>query len=268
MIPQVADLLEEGKELREFLATLDESDFDRVTQFKDWTVNDVVLHLHASDVQAIASATDAGAYLALRRDIVAKRATGLSPIEEARSRYPGIKGRRLLARWSEHLEQLCVLLAAKDPASRLQWGGPDMGVRMFTTARQMETWAHGQAIYDLMAKERVVRPRIKNVAVIGVGTFGWTFTNRKLAVPSVAPYVRLISPAGEVWEWNTPARDNAVGGDAVEFCQVVTQVRNVADTRLAVTGDTARRWMDIAQCFAGPPSDPPAPGTRYKASDE
>lgn len=117
MIPQIADLLEEGEELRDFLATLEESDYGRVTQFKNWTVNDVVLHLHASDVQAIASATDPEAYLALRRDIVAKRAAGLSLIEEARSRYAGLKGRRLLARWSERLEQLCSLLAAKDPAA-------------------------------------------------------------------------------------------------------------------------------------------------------
>jgi len=266
MIPQIADLRDEGKELRELLATLDESDYDRVTQFKHWTVNDVVLHLHASDVQAAASATDPGAYLALRRDIVAKRAMGVSPIEEARSRYAGLKGRRLLARWSEQLEHLCLLLAVSDPAARLKWVGPDMGVRMFTTARQMETWAHGQAIYDLMAKERAAHSRIKNVAVIGVSTFGWTFANRKLAVPSDVPYVRLDSPTGEVWEWNLPARGNAVTGDAVEFCQVVTQVRNVADTRLAIKGDTARRWMGIAQCFAGPPNDPPAPGTRYRAA--
>jgi hypothetical protein len=45
---------------------------------------------------------------------------------------------------------------------------------------------------------------------------------------------------------------------------VVTQVRAVADTELQVTGDTARRWMAIAQCFAGPPQDPPAPGSRFR----
>ena len=39
--------------------------------------------------------------------------------------------------------------AASDP-KRLPWFGPDMGVRMFTTARYMETWAHGQEVYDLM----------------------------------------------------------------------------------------------------------------------
>jgi hypothetical protein len=55
-----------------------------------------------------------------------------------------------------------------------------------------------------------------------------------------------------------------VEGSASEFCQVVTQVRNVADTRLRVSGETARRWMAIAQCFAGGPETPPAPGTRFR----
>jgi hypothetical protein len=26
----------------------------------------------------------------------------------------------------------------------------------------------------------------------------------------------------------------------------------------------ARQWMDLAQCFAGPPEKPPAPGTRFR----
>jgi adenylate cyclase len=42
------------------------------------------------------------------------------------------------------------------------------------------------------------------------------------------------------------------------------QVRNIADTRLAVHGEAARRWMACAQCFAGGPEPPPAPGTRFR----
>ena len=40
------------------------------------------------------------------------------------------------------------------------------------------------------------------------------------------------------------------------------QTRALADTRLRVEGPVAREWMSIAQCFAGPPEDPPAPGSR------
>ena len=63
--------------------------------------------------------------------------------------------------------------------------------------------------------------------------------------------------------WGEGSDEERIEGAASEFCQVVTQTRNVADTRLRVVGATARRWMSIAQCFAGPPEQPPAPGTRF-----
>jgi uncharacterized protein (TIGR03084 family) len=149
--------------------------------------------------------------------------------------------------------------------ARLTWFGPDMGVRMFTTARQMETWAHGQAIFDVMGATRQPSARLRNIAEIGVRTYGWTFANRGLPVPGSVPHVRLTGPSGIVWTWNEPDHGNSVEGLAMEFCQVVTQVRNVADTGLTVAGEPARAWMSLAQCFAGPPEAPPAPGTRFKA---
>jgi len=126
----------------------------------------------------------------------------------------------------------------------------------------METWAHGQEVYDLMKVPRVPTDRIKSIAVIGVKTFGWTFMNRGLDVPGPAPHVRLVAPSGELWEWNEANGNDAVRGSAVDFCHVVTQGRNIEDTELEVVGDVATRWMAIAQCFAGGPADPPKPGTR------
>lgn len=78
------------------------------------------------------------------------------------------------------------------------------------------------------------------------------------AAPQPAPHVRLTGPSGAIWEWNQPQPDNAVLGLAVDFARVVTQVRNVADTALVTTGDAARRWMAVAQCFAGLAVAPPA----------
>jgi hypothetical protein len=77
--------------------------------------------------------------------------------------------------------------------------------------------------------------------------------------------VRLVAPSGAIWEWNEPSEAELVCGDALEFCQVVAQTRSVADTRLEVVGPVAARWMSIAQCFAGPPVDPPKPGERTAA---
>ncbi len=261
-LQQVDDFREEARILAELLATLDPSDWARETAFKGWTINDVVQHLHFSDNMALLSATDVEAYVKLRDEIRAARDRGATLIELTRARIGHIKGRELLATWTAHWQLLCDALAAKDPDERLTWSGPDMGVRMFATARQMETWAHGQEIYDVLGLDRDNADRIKNIAVIGVKTYGWTFANRGLEPPGPPPYVRLTAPSGATWEWNEASEENRVEGSAVPFCQVVTQVRNITDVALTVTGKPARQWMAIAQCFAGPPEDPPAPGSR------
>jgi uncharacterized protein (TIGR03084 family) len=265
MLQQIADLRDEAAELHRLLATLGAADWRRATQFKAWTIDDILQHLHMGDAMGLASATDPVAFDALVADIQAKRASGLSRVEETRQRLGDLAGPRLLDHWYRNLSRLCDALAAKPPDARLKWVGPDMGVRMFATARQMEVWAHGQAIYDLFGLERPApSARLRNIAELGIRTFGWTYRNRQLPVPANMPYVSLVTPFGETWEWNAPGADNTVTGDAVAFCQVVTQTRNVADTTLSATGDTARHWMSIAQCFAGAPETPPAPGTRYR----
>lgn len=265
MLQQIVDLKAEADALYGVLETLVEADWDRPTLFKGWTINDVVSHLHAGDLLAAASVKDADGFTALLTSIRAKRGAGMSGLEENRQRIGYLKGPTLLRRWRSELDTLCNMLASKAPDARLKWAGPDMGVRMFTTARQMEVWAHGQEIYDCLGRDRIPTDRLRSIAEIGVRTFGWTFANRGLPTPGAPPYVRLTSPSGSIWEWNPPTSDNAVIGAALDFCQVVTQVRNVADTRLQVMGETAQSWMAIAQCFAGPPETPPAPGTRHKA---
>ena len=74
--------------------------------------------------------------------------------------------------------------------------------------------------------------------------------------------MNLTAPSGEEWTFNDPSADDLIEGAAEDFCQVVTQVRNIADTSLRVIGPNATDWMSKAQCFAGAAQPPPAPGTR------
>ncbi len=256
---QVADLEAEGEDFHTLLLKLSPHDWDRVTAFKDWTVYDVVGHLHFSDHMGMTTLNSSEAFKALMRDV---QGSGLGLAAYTRRWLGDVSGPELRERWRELFNLLCRRLAAAAPDQRLTWGGPGMRPRMFATARQMETWAHAWEIYDLLGIPRAHTDRLYNIATIGVRTFGWTFANRGLEPPEEAPYVRLAAPSGAIWEWNDPAARSRVEGDAVAFCQVVTQVRNVADTDLLVAGEAARRWMDMAQCFAGPPEEPPAPGTR------
>jgi hypothetical protein len=104
-------------------------------------------------------------------------------------------------------------------------------------------------------------PRLRNIAEIGVRTFGWAYRNRGLPVPPLMPSVRLDTPFAEAWQWAGSTGDS-VQGDAVAFCQVVTQTRNVADTSLSVKGETALHWMTIVMLVR---QGAAAPGTRYRA---
>jgi len=117
----------------------------------------------------------------------------------------------------------------------------------------------------LLRAPRQATRRLRNVAAIGVRTYGWSFANRGQKPPGPPPYVHLQGPEGDTWEWNEPSERDFVRGSALDFCMTVTQVRNVADTKLEVAGESARRWMEIAQCFAGGPVDPPQPGQRVGA---
>jgi uncharacterized protein (TIGR03084 family) len=265
MLPQAADFRAEADELYQLLVTLEDADWDRVTLFKRWTVNDIVQHLHDGDLMAAASVAGPEHFEKFRTERQALIDRGMTRVQAARHRLGDLTGSRLREAWYSRVAELCGKLSAMPTDARLKWAGPDMGVRMFTTARQMEAWAHGQAIYDLLGRRRTPTDRLRNIAEIGVRTYGWTFANRGRAVPGHAPHIRLIAPSGAVWQWNDPTPDNAVEGDALPFCQVVTQTRNIADTDLRVIGEPARVWMSLAQCFAGPPNDPPAPGTRYMA---
>jgi hypothetical protein len=61
-----------------------------------------------------------------------------------------------------------------------------------------------------------------------------------------------------VWRYEAgeavPGQEAAsVTGTALDFCLVVTQRRNVADTALLVEGGLAQDWIAVAQAFAGPP---------------
>jgi uncharacterized protein (TIGR03084 family) len=262
MLQESLDLRAEADELHSFLQTLEPGDWERPTGFMRWTPWDVVAHLHYFDQVSMLALNDGEAFAAKRNELIEKIVGGLTAAEVARRDFGDLSPAVLLGRWRDTCHEMADALGASDPKRRLPWFGPDMGARMFTTARYMEAWAHGQEVYDLLRVRRTYTDRIKNVAVLGMKTFGWTFVNRGLEVPTPQPYVRLVAPSGEIWEWNEPSESESIRGDAADFCHVVTQGRNIADTALEVVGDVSTRWMSIAQCFAGGSADPPKPGER------
>ncbi|MFT5775386.1 TIGR03084 family metal-binding protein [Hyphomonas sp.] len=257
-MPQAQDFLDESTALHALLAPLDDGAFGQATTFKAWTFDDVLRHLHYWNWMAWLQLNDESVLVA-QMDAIA-RAGGMRPVEAAHVDDAG--GQALLALWIAQAEATAKAYDSADPKARLKWVGPDMSARSSITARLMETWAHGQEIYDQLGVVRQNADRIRNIVVLGINTFGWTFKNRKLDIPETMPNVVLTAPSGEVWTYGEAGGPDRIEGPAEEFCQVVTQTRNVADTSLVVTGPIATQWMGFAQCFAGKPETPPAPGIR------
>ena len=259
---QARDFLDESEALAAILSDLDDADFEQPTQFKGWTINDVLVHLHFWNRGADQALTDPPAFeAATGRLMEALAGASLRGFENAEISE---RGTDLLDAWRALYRDMGERWASLDPKQRVKWVGPDMSVRSSMTARQMETWAHGQEVFDVLGIERAEQDRIRNVVVLGVNTFGWSFKVHGKPVPETMPHLTLTLPSRAVVEHGEAGSGNAISGPAVAFAQVVTQTRNIADTDLVVEGPVAREWMENAQCWAGPPETPPAPGTRFR----
>tara|TARA_Y100000741_G_scaffold337207_1_gene296372 strand:+ start:1150 stop:1983 length:834 start_codon:yes stop_codon:yes gene_type:complete len=263
MLEQAIHFKEESDALYKLLINADKNSFKLKTQFKSWTINDVLYHLHVWNIAALLSLKNENEFKEFMQNFMEAVKSGNSAREYEKILSDNAEGLDLLHLWKETYEKISNEFAKSDPKKRVKWAGPDMSVRSSITARHMETWAHGQEIFDQLGFERIDTDRIKNIVVIGVNTFGWTYINRNLSIPEKMPKLSLLSPSNELWEWNEDNEEDMISGSATEFSQVVTQVRNINDTSLKVSGKIANEWMSIAQCFAGPPENPPEKGTRF-----
>ena len=163
----------------------------------------------------------------------------------------------LVVDWRRNRMLLEQAARSMDPSARVPWYGPPMSAKSFLTARLMECWAHGQDIVDNVGATRPATDRLRHIARLGYLTRGWSYLNRGLEAPEGDVAVVLTSPSGETWTFGESDTDT-VTGSAEDFCLVVTQRRNVADTALVVEGERATDWLQVAQAFAGPATDGPA----------
>lgn len=256
------DLLAEYRELASLCDTLTPQQWLQRSEFYGWTPWDEIAHLCYFDETGLQSATDPEGF-SRDAELLNKRiAQGAEISDVAREKYSMFKGPALLARWRVLHDSLVASLAKLDPRSRLTWYGPPMSARSFATARLMETWAHGQDVWDIVRRRRPQTMRLKHIAHLGVTTLHWTFVNRQMEVPQNVPYVELSAPGGSIWTWNNSSTSNFVRGSAEDFCLLVTQRRHLDDTELQFSGEVVKQWLSMAQCFAGPPTEGPASGVR------
>lgn len=256
---QAEDFRAESAALYALLERTEFARFEEPTLFKDWSINTVLQHLHFWNQMAQYQLTDE-AELIDTLSKIGKAEGGMRAYEAAY--FSGITSPALLHKWWQGVQATANVFAKCDPKARLKWAGPDMSARSSMTARLMETWAHGQAVYDHLGIARQNEDRISNIVILGVNTYGWTYKTRGQTPLGPMPNLVLTAPSGAIWRYGEESARSRIEGRAEEFCQVITQTRNIADTDLWLTGEAAKDWMGKAQCFAGAAHPAPPPGTR------
>lgn len=248
----VADLAAETESLLNLVKTLPLDGWDLSTPAEGWSIRDQITHLAYFDDATLLAIDDSAAFARQREALL-----GLGPAfpDAVAAVFRGKSGDDCLTWFETSRARLLDEYRVAAPSARLPWFGPDMGVASSATARLMETWAHGQDIADALGIDRTPTARLRHVADIGVRTFGFAFQLRGRTVPDVPLRVELTAPDGSTWAWGPDTAGEFVRGSALDFCLVVTQRRNVADTGLKVSGDTAESWIAIAQAYAGAPAN-------------
>ncbi|GAA5172393.1 TIGR03084 family metal-binding protein [Pseudonocardia eucalypti] len=244
------DLAEETAELRAVLAGLDPGDWERPTPSEGWAIRDQVSHLAYFDEQAVRSTTEPERFAAEARRLVE---TGELDPDKIAAQYRDMPAAELLTWFDTARAELIEVFGRLDPAVRVPWYGPPMSAVSSLTARLMETWAHGQDVFDTVGASRAPTARLRHVAHIGVRALPFSYLVRGLAVPEAPVWVELAAPDGQTWTWGPADAENAVRGPALDFCLLVTQRRHLDDLTLEVTGPVATEWTSFAQAFAGAP---------------
>ena len=131
----------------------------------------------------------------------------------------GLSGHALREAWSALVDETADAYRALDPSVRVPWAGPSMSARSAISARQMETWAHGQEVFDILGVAREERDRIRNIVVLGINTYGWDPSKCEVRTPpGPMPLVELTSPSGALWTYGEPQDGSVIRGRSGRVC--------------------------------------------------
>lgn len=226
------------------------AELDAPTPAAGWDVRDAVAHLAGTDLEAVRAATVPEQFAAGLHAVAADIDGFLTGQLTARR---GLSREQLLASWQDGFSAMLQAFSSVPPGTKIPWYGPPMSAASFATARLMEYWAHGQDVADALGAPREPTARLRHICHLGVRTRGFAYANRGRTAPEVPVALELTAPDGSTWRYGDAAAADRVTGPAVDFCLLVTQRRHRADTALVATGPAADGWLDVAQCFAGPP---------------
>jgi len=245
----LADLRDESADVDRLVADLPPAGWDTPTPAPGWTIRHQIAHLAWTDRASTLAITDPDAFSESLALALESPESYVDRGTEEMLAGPEV----LLPQWRAGRESLAAAIEGVPAGAKIPWYGTAMSPVSMTTARIMETWAHGGDIADALGVTRTPTARLRHIAHLGYRTLGWSFMVHDRPAPEEPIRVELTAPDGSLWTFGPEEAPDRVTGPALDFCRLVTQRANRADLSLVTTGRVADEWLDIAQCFAGPP---------------
>src|SRR5262245_55697044 len=106
MLTQAIDYRDECDALHALLVDVDAARWSQATQFKRWTLDDVLGHLHMFDYAARLTLESPQAFTSFWDSVVHSLAAGRSMADYARVWLRGCRGPELLQRWHDFSRQV------------------------------------------------------------------------------------------------------------------------------------------------------------------
>src|SRR5215472_17166449 len=115
MLQQALDFQAESDQLLALVEQFTEQDWERQTQFKHWTTNDIIAHLHLFNYAADAALRDPEEFANLMREMAAAIKRGNTHLAFTHAKLDGAKNRDLMNKWRDFYRAMAGRFSAADP---------------------------------------------------------------------------------------------------------------------------------------------------------
>ncbi|MEV0678665.1 TIGR03084 family metal-binding protein [Actinosynnema sp. NPDC050436] len=238
-----------GDDFDRMVADLDHEQWSRPTPAPGWTVKHQVAHLTSVFGMAGTAAGDGDRFRAvlatLSDDFDANVAASMAP-------HLALDVPELVRRWQGTKAGAITALAAVPADTPVPWLVNPLPPAVLASAGMMELFGHGQDVADALGVTREWDDRIGFLVGFAVRTKDFGYLARGEQPPGEEFRFEITAPSGRRWDHGPEDAAQRVTGSAVDFCLLVTRRRHHADLDVRAEGETASRWLELAQCYRGP----------------
>lgn len=234
----LADLAAEHRVLDELVAPLPTEVWAWPSPSPGWTLAHQIHHLDLSEGAALLALTGHSDQVFAPTGHWPDRPLPPDPAE-------------VLGNWRASRAASLEAMAALDAKAPVIWGDGPMTCRSFSTARLMETWAHGLDCFATVGAEPTDTDRLRHVAHIGYRALPYAFRSQGVTPPAPLSELRLVltAPSGEVWTYGEADAPHSITGSAGHWCRVATRRMAAADADLVTNGPLALAVLTTARAY-------------------